>query len=52
MQEYDEHQSMITTKHTYSSLKNTEWLIFTFVINVSWARATTTLISTDEEVKM
>ena len=52
MQEYDEHQSMITTKHTYSSLKNTEWLIFTFVINVSWARATTTHISTDEEVKM
>jgi len=35
LQEYDEHQSMITTKHTYSSLKNTEWLIFIFVINVS-----------------
>ena len=52
MQEHGEQQSMITTKHTDCSLKNTEWLIFIFVINVSRTPPATTLIFTDEEVKM
>lgn len=51
MQEYDEHQNMITTKQ-YSSLKTQNALYLFFVINVSWAPPTTALISTDEEVKM
>lgn len=52
MQEHGEHQSMITTKHMYNSLQNTELLIFIFVINVSLAPPTTAPIITDEEVKM
>lgn len=52
MQEHGEHQSMITTKHMYNSLQNTELFIFIFVINVSLASPITAPIFTNEEVKI
>lgn len=52
MQEHGEHQSLITTKHMYNSLQNTELLIFIFVINVSLLPPIAALIFTDEKVKM
>ena len=52
MQEHGEHQSMITNKHTYIFLQNTELLIFIFVINVFLAPLISTPIFVEEEVKM
>lgn len=52
MHEHEEHQTMITTKHTSCSLQNTEFLIFIFAINASSTPPITTPTFTDEEVKV
>lgn len=52
MQEHGEHQSMITTKHMYQPLQNTEMLIFIFIINASLALPITAPIFIDEEFKI
>lgn len=52
MQEHSKHQSMVITKHMYSSLQNADLFLFIFVINISLAPPITTPIFTDEKDKM